>query len=235
MHRWTICILALTALPGCGPVPTPVPGEEPFEELAPDLEFGMYAADLESARPGFHLSRDGTYGEIVREQQFSYLFVPKTEGIPPPLTARLVGIESRVEFFDTLRIWPEWHRLVSAYSAHGLTPRCSTLGDRRVTLSRADFDTPVRRRVTAEIIRGLDGQSYEAFLVVRLGVGELESALELPGPWREVDCEKLAGGLRRDAFGRLASYRNGERTTHPLRLPRSPLGPWTNRWPFSKN
>ncbi len=142
--------LILTGGFACRPEPIPMPDSEPFGELAPQVYFGMMVADLRDARPNFYIGKDGTYGEELIAHDVAYLFAPKADNRPPPPTARLVAVESRREYYDTLRLWPAWHRLVDAYSSEArIVPMCSMFGDARVTLTRAVFESGLTRRVTA--------------------------------------------------------------------------------------
>jgi len=176
----------------CGPEPIPIPDSDPFGELAPQVHFGMMVADLREIRPNFYIGKDGTYGEELMTHDVTYLFAPKADDRPPPPTARLLAVESRREYWDTLRLWPEWRRLVATYSADShLTPLCSVFGDARITLTRAVFGGGPMRRVTADIRRGPDGQSFESFLVVRIGTGSGEMPWEGEVRWRPAECAAL--------------------------------------------
>ena len=92
----------------CGPEPIPIPDPEPFGELASQVHFGMMVADLREIRPNVYIAKDGTYVEEFMTHDLAYLFSPKAEDRPPPPTARLLAVESHREYWDTLRLWPEW-------------------------------------------------------------------------------------------------------------------------------
>lgn len=195
MRRLILASLACLVITGCEVDYPAIPADEPFGEVVSDLAFGMYAADLRAKRPDYYLSDDGTYGETIVEREYSYLFTPKDAGRPPPLTARLVGIESRLEYWDTLLLWSEWTRLRDQYSAiSGASPECAVLSDARNTWTRALFGGEVMRRITAEIFRGPDGQSFDAYLVTRISVGSVEAAEGQRRAWTPTDCKTVADG-----------------------------------------
>ncbi len=185
-------------LTGCGPAPELRITDPAFAAVADDLQLGMLVGDLRSARPGFHISKDGTYGEWVRNHQFAYLFVPKETDEPPPLSARLVGVERWTEVYDTVALWSEWQRDVEAHRARlGVDPTCTRFTGPRFTHGRATFegspsDGALERHVTATLQRSPDGRTFEAFLVVRVETGEFVEADEEATPWNAVPCDLTA-------------------------------------------
>ena len=188
-------LLAVVALYGCGQEVVPVPDVEPFSSLLPEIRLGVLAADLRELRPNFEISGDGTYRESFDRYDVVYHFWPKEPDRPPPLTARLMALESREDMFDSLRLWPEWRRVFETLGhTRGSQPDCVVLGDSRATISRALFSGEVRVSVGAEIWRMPDGQQHEAFLVTRVGLEPVESVEEAALDHRSVACSDLLGG-----------------------------------------
>jgi len=184
-------VLAALGILGCGPAPVPINDLDPFSELVPNVHLGIRAADFLPLRPNLEVSGTGVYGESFDRHQVTYYFAPRQPEREPPPTARLTAIDSREDMFDSLRLWPEWRRLVVERTEKGTPPECTTTGDARATISRALFVDSVRVSITAEIWRDPDGQSHDAFLVTRIGLEPLGPEEEGVLQTRAVGCGEL--------------------------------------------
>lgn len=180
----------VAALVACSPS-SPVPREPPFERVAPGLEFGMLGADLLEARPGVYPTEEGTFEETHDVWELAYHMRPWEEGEPPDLLTRLIGVEHRIEYRDSMSMWRNWHTQVERYAAaSGRKPVCATLSTLRYAGTRALIEGPTEWRAVGIVIRGDDGRSYEAHLHSRVSQGPLDGLTGLgeAGVWNPVDC-----------------------------------------------
>jgi hypothetical protein len=184
---WLAILLTLA----CGPVPVPLDDSDPFSELVPNVDLGLRAADFLPLRPNLEVHGDGTYRESFDRHDLIYHFSPRQPQREPPLTARLIAIESRENMFDSVNLWPEWRRLVEERTARGTAPECISMGDERATVSRALYTDSVRFSIAAEIWRAPDGQDHEAFLVTRIGLEPVLSEEEYAFRESYVECKDL--------------------------------------------
>lgn len=193
--------MGVVLLFGCRPETVPMPGVPPLDGLLPDLPLGVRASDFRRLRPNAELTEDGIYVETIERHEVTYHFSPRAPDRPPPLKARLLVVESREEMYDSLRLWPQWHRVFAQLSASrgGAAAECELFDHLRATITTASFVDSVRVSIGAEIRRAPDGQAYEAFLVTRVGIGPLETTVDERRRRRPVECSSLVVGGRSPA------------------------------------
>jgi len=194
--RRSFVLAAPFLLLGCEPDPPPIPEVEPFSGFSEMVRFGDLASQIQESRD-VAINDEGEMLEYFTFGDLVYEFDLHADSTPPPLQARLLGLQLRKEYWDTLGLWTDWRTRAAMYETYTQAePVCSRITSGLLTTTRADYSGTPRLSVGVQIFMGQDGQSFESFRISGVTLMPVDSIPELAEGAGRVSCAEMGPGRR---------------------------------------